>query len=115
MSDEELEVDVVSEAEEEPRTRTPSPTNLAYRKNSDLKNLCDSFNKRRRDDSADGDGSEVTKNPTSTPNPIYTSFSISSILNRTDSKTPEGNPHSAMLDVASSFLAHHPDPAMLSR
>lgn len=115
MSDEELEVDVVSEAEDDVRTTSTSPADLALRKDTDqLKNLCETLNKRRRDGSADPDGSDG-KSPVCTPNPIYTSFSISSILNRADSKTSEGNPHNAVLDAASSFLAHHPDPAMLSR
>lgn len=64
------------------------------------------------------------KSPASTPNnPIYTSFSISSILSRTDSSTKRnsfsGNvQQNLVLDAATNFLSHHPactDPTMLSR
>lgn len=64
-----------------------------------------------------------SKSPTSTPNPMYTSFSISSILSRTDSSAKKnsysGNvQQNLVLDAATNFLSHHPacaDPAMLSR
>lgn len=65
-----------------------------------------------------------SKSPTSTPNPMYTSFSISSILSRTDSSAKNKNSYSGnvqqnlVLDAATNFLNHHPacaDPAMLSR
>ncbi|KAK6632860.1 hypothetical protein RUM43_012599 [Polyplax serrata] len=64
-----------------------------------------------------------SKSPTSTPNPMYTSFTISSILRRTDSGVKKnsfsGNvQQNLVLDAATNFLSHHPactDPAMLSR
>lgn len=108
MSDEELEVDVVSDADDELEKSRKSPVD--FRKESEhLKTLCDSLKKRH----VENDG-ERSKTPVSTTNSMYTSFSISSILNRVDSKADTGNGHS-VLDAASSFLAHHPDPAMLSR
>lgn len=64
-----------------------------------------------------------SKSPTSTPNPMYTSFSISNILSRTDSSAKKnsfsGNvQQNLVLDAATNFLSHHPacaDPGMLSR
>lgn len=64
-----------------------------------------------------------SKSPASTPNPMYTSFTISSILRRTDSSVKKnsfsGNvQQNLVLDAATNFLNHHPactDSAMLSR
>ena len=70
--------------------------------------------------------------PSSTPNPMYTSFTISSILRRTDSSAKKNSSSGSssssygsgnvqqnfVLDAATNFLTHHPactDPTMLSR